>query len=139
MGLDNIIYEEQPCTDTNILTLTQSIVGGIMTGDNAFRGKVFNSLLSEITDISDVLYGNEDNYIERESLNALSIGIMNFLRDKRLVDVDNFTTDNTAEYFNAPPNREWYACQSVSREELLDLARVFDICYEKNYTIYCWW
>jgi len=139
LGLDNIIYEESPCTNTDILTLTQDLVGGIMTGENAFRGKVFDSLLSEITDISNVLYGNDDNYIERETLNALSIGIMNFLRDERLVDIDNFTTDNTAEYFNAPPNREWYACEQISRTELLDLARIFDICYEKNYKIYCWW
>ena len=72
MGLDNIIYEESPCTDTNVLTLTQDLVGGIMTGENAFRGKVFDSLLSEITSIDSVLYGNEDNYIERATLHALS-------------------------------------------------------------------
>ena len=139
MGLDNIIYEESPCTDTNVLTLTQDLVGGIMTGENAFRGKVFDSLLSEITNIDSVLYGNEDNYIERATLHALSIGIMNFLRDERIANIDDFTTDNTAEYFNAPPNREWWACEKVSRTELLDLARIFDICYEKNYKIYCWW
>jgi hypothetical protein len=116
MGLDVYALRspEEPLTDEDVLAFDQAqieLCGGIFSGDGgSFRGKVYDTLILDITDVS--LY---QQWIPRETVREMAAAL-------HRVDREEF--DRTAP--------ELYRYEKFNQYTIEQLCRFFDVCVARG-------